>query len=586
MTFFNLLSLVGGLALFLFGMNAMGDGLAKLSGGKMEHLLEKLTTNKLKAVLLGAAVTAVIQSSSATTVMVVGFVNSGIMRLSQAVGIIFGANIGTTITSWILSLTGIESTSFFVQLFKPSSFSPILAIAGVVMLLFSKKDKKKDVGTIMVSFAILMFGMEMMSGAVAPLKDMPEFTQFFTMFSNPILGLIVGAVLTAIVQSSSASVGILQALCSTGAVTYASALPIILGQNIGTCVTAILSSIGASKNARRAALVHLYFNIIGTVFVMTVFYGLNAFVHFTFLGTAAGAMGIAVIHTVFNVVATAVLLPFSKALEKLATISVPDKKEQLVVQNDEFKLLDERFLEKPAFAVEQCIKTTVRMADLSQNAVDKAIGLLAGYNSETALEVEKMEELVDKYEDELGTYLVKLSTKALSQHDSETVSKLLHCIGDFERISDHALNLKEAAQEMNEKHIEFSKDARLELTVFVNAVRNILGSAVEAFDKEDKAMALTVEPLEDVIDNLNDQLKKRHINRLRNGQCTIELGFVLADITTNFERIADHCSNIAVCVLQMDSADMEVHDYVEKMKQDNPEYMELYNRYRKQYILP
>lgn len=586
MTFFNLLSLVGGLALFLFGMNAMGDGLAKLSGGKMEHLLEKLTTNKLKAVLLGAAVTAVIQSSSATTVMVVGFVNSGIMRLSQAVGIIFGANIGTTITSWILSLTGIESTSFFVQLFKPSSFSPILAIAGVVMLLFSKKDKKKDVGTIMVSFAILMFGMEMMSGAVAPLKDMPEFTQFFTMFSNPILGLIVGAVLTAIVQSSSASVGILQALCSTGAVTYASALPIILGQNIGTCVTAIISSIGASKNARRAALVHLYFNIIGTVFVMAVFYGLNAFVHFTFLGTAAGAMGIAVIHTVFNVVATAVLLPFSKALEKLATISVPDKKEQPVVQNDEFKLLDERFLEKPAFAVEQCIKTTVRMADLSQNAVDKAIGLLAGYNSETALEVEKMEELVDKYEDELGTYLVKLSTKALSQHDSETVSKLLHCIGDFERISDHALNLKEAAQEMNEKHIEFSKDARLELTVFVNAVRNILGSAVEAFDKEDKAMALTVEPLEDVIDNLNDQLKKRHINRLRNGQCTIELGFVLADITTNFERIADHCSNIAVCVLQMDSADMEVHDYVEKMKQDNPEYMELYNRYRKQYILP
>ena len=586
MTFFNLLSLVGGLALFLFGMNAMGDGLAKLSGGKMEHLLEKLTTNKLKAVLLGAAVTAVIQSSSATTVMVVGFVNSGIMRLSQAVGIIFGANIGTTITSWILSLTGIESTSFFVQLFKPSSFSPILAIAGVVMLLFSKKDKKKDVGTIMVSFAILMFGMEMMSGAVAPLKDMPEFTQFFTMFSNPILGLIVGAVLTAIVQSSSASVGILQALCSTGAVTYASALPIILGQNIGTCVTAIISSIGASKNARRAALVHLYFNIIGTVFVMAVFYGLNAFVHFTFLGTAAGAMGIAVIHPVFNVVATAVLLPFSEALEKLPTISVPDKKEQPVVQNDEFKLLDERFLEKPAFAVEQCIKTTVRMADLSQNAVDKAIGLLAGYNSETALEVEKMEELVDKYEDELGTYLVKLSTKALSQHDSETVSKLLHCIGDFERISDHALNLKEAAQEMNEKHIEFSKDARLELTVFVNAVRNILGSAVEAFDKEDKAMALTVEPLEDVIDNLNDQLKKRHINRLRNGQCTIELGFVLADITTNFERIADHCSNIAVCVLQMDSADMEVHDYVEKMKQDNPEYMELYNRYRKQYILP
>lgn len=586
MNFFNLLSLVGGLALFLFGMNAMGDGLAKLSGGKMEHLLEKLTTNKMKAVLLGAAVTAVIQSSSATTVMVVGFVNSGIMKLSQAVGIIFGANIGTTITSWILSLTGIESTSFFVQLFKPSSFSPILAIAGVVMLLFSKKDKKKDVGSIMVSFAILMFGMEMMSGAVAPLKDMPEFTQFFTMFSNPVLGLVVGAVLTAIVQSSSASVGILQALCSTGAVTYASALPIILGQNIGTCVTAIISSVGASKNAKRAALVHLYFNIIGTVFVMAVFYGLNAFLHFTFLGTAAGAMGIAVIHTVFNVVATAVLLPFSKVLEKLATISVPDKKEQPVVQNNEFKLLDERFLEKPAFAVEQCIKTTIQMADTSQKSVEMAVSLLADYDSGKAEKVAQMEDLVDRYEDELGTYLVKLSTKALSQHDSETISKLLHCIGDFERISDHALNLKEAAQEMNEKHIDFSKEARAELSVFVSAVRNILGTAVEAFDTEDKTKAMTVEPLEDVIDNLNDQLKKRHINRLRNGQCTIELGFVLADITTNFERIADHCSNIAVCVLQMDSADMEVHDYVEKMKKDNPEYSELYNSYRKQYILP
>ena len=586
MNFFNLLSLVGGLALFLFGMNAMGDGLAKLSGGKMEHLLEKLTTNKMKAVLLGAAVTAVIQSSSATTVMVVGFVNSGIMKLSQAVGIIFGANIGTTITSWILSLTGIESTSFFVQLFKPSSFSPILAIAGVVMLLFSKKDKKKDVGSIMVSFAILMFGMEMMSGAVAPLKDMPEFTQFFTMFSNPVLGLIVGAVLTAIVQSSSASVGILQALCSTGAVTYASALPIILGQNIGTCVTAIISSVGASKNAKRAALVHLYFNIIGTVFVMAVFYGLNAFLHFTFLGTAAGVMGIAVIHTVFNVVATAVLLPFSKVLEKLATISVPDKKEQPVVQNNEFKLLDERFLEKPAFAVEQCIKTTIQMADTSQKSVEMAVSLLSDYDSGKAEKVAQMEDLVDRYEDELGTYLVKLSTKALSQHDSETISKLLHCIGDFERISDHALNLKEAAQEMNEKHIDFSKEARAELSVFVSAVRNILGTAVEAFDTEDKTKAMTVEPLEDVIDNLNDQLKKRHINRLRNGQCTIELGFVLADITTNFERIADHCSNIAVCVLQMDSADMEVHDYVEKMKKDNPEYSELYNSYRKQYILP
>lgn len=585
MDFFNILSMLGGLALFLFGMNAMGDGLAKLSGGKMERVLEKLTTNRFKGVALGAGVTTVIQSSSATTVMVVGFVNSGIMKLSQAVGIIFGANIGTTITSWILSLTGIESSNFFVKMLKPSSFSPILAIIGVVMLLFSKKDKRKDIGTILISFAVLMFGMEMMSSAVAPLKDVPEFTKFFTMFSNPVLGLIVGAVLTAIIQSSSASVGILQALCSTGAINYASALPIILGQNIGTCVTALISGIGASKNAKRAAFVHLYFNIIGTVIFMAVFYGINAFVHFAFLDIAANKLGIAVVHTVFNVLATAVLLPFANGLEKLAIITVRDKKTDINEEN-EFKLLDERFLEKPAFAVEQCIKTTSNMADIVRGSIENAIALLTNYDEELAGKIVEAEDLVDRYEDELGTYLVKLSTKSISEQDSTIVSKLLHCIGDFERISDHALNLKEAAAEMQAKNLTFSKEAKAELSVLENAVKQVLSEAVESFENDDKMLALEVEPLEEVIDELKDELKIRHIGRLRAGQCTIELGFILSDITTNYERIADHCSNIAVCVLQFEDRDMEAHDYLGKMKADNEEFKQKYKRYKNLYILP
>ncbi len=585
MDFFNILSMLGGLALFLFGMNAMGDGLAKLSGGKMERVLEKLTTNRFKGVALGAGVTTVIQSSSATTVMVVGFVNSGIMKLSQAVGIIFGANIGTTITSWILSLTGIESSNFFVKMLKPSSFSPILAIIGVVMLLFSKRDKRKDIGTILISFAVLMFGMEMMSSAVAPLKDVPEFTKFFTMFSNPVLGLIVGAVLTAIIQSSSASVGILQALCSTGAINYASALPIILGQNIGTCVTALISGIGASKNAKRAAFVHLYFNIIGTVIFMAVFYGINAFVHFAFLDIAANKLGIAVVHTVFNVLATTVLLPFANGLEKLATITVRDKKTDIREEN-EFKLLDERFLEKPAFAVEQCIKTTSNMANIVRDSIENAIALLTNYDEELAGKIVEAEDLADRYEDELGTYLVKLSTKSISEQDSTIVSKLLHCIGDFERISDHALNLKEAAAEMQAKNLTFSKEAKAELSVLENAVKQVLSEAVESFDNDDKMLALEVEPLEEVIDELKDELKLRHIARLRAGQCTIELGFILSDITTNYERIADHCSNIAVCVLQFEDRDMEAHDYLGKMKADNEEFKQKYKRYKNLYILP
>lgn len=588
MDFFNVLSLLGGLALFLYGMNAMGDGLAKLSGGKMEKILEKLTTTKAKGVLLGAGVTTVIQSSSATTVMVVGFVNSGIMKLRQAVGIIFGANIGTTITAWILSLSGIQSDNFFIRLLKPSSFSPVLAVIGVALLLFSKKDKKKNIGSILVSFAVLMFGMEAMSGAVEGLKNVPEFTHLFTMFSNPLLGILVGAVLTGIIQSSSASVGILQALCVTGAINFSSAIPIILGQNIGTCVTALISSIGASKNAKRAAFVHLYFNIIGSALFMALFYGINAFAHFAFMDMAANEMGIAIVHTTFNVLATLVLLPFSDILVKLATLTVRDKKTGIEPEpvEEDFKLLDERFLEKPAFAVEQCIKTAANMADIVRKSVDDAISLFNNYDSAVAAAIADSESLVDRYEDELGTYLVKVSTKSISEHDSTVVSKLLHSIGDFERISDHALNLCHAASEMNSKKIDFSSEAHKELNIVQNAVKQVLAEAVDSFTSDDKTLAAEVEPLEEVIDDLQDDLKIRHIERLKNGQCTIELGFILSDIMTNYERIADHCSNIAVCVLQLEERDLEAHDYLIKMKTDNEDFKQKYKKYKNLYVLP
>ncbi len=585
MDFFNVLSLLGGLALFLFGMNSMGNGLAKLSGGKMERTLERLTTNRIKAVALGAGVTAVIQSSSATTVMVVGFVNSGIMKLSRAVGVILGANVGTTITSWILSLTGIDGGSFWIKMLKPSSFSPILAIIGIALLLFSKKDKKKDMGTIMVSFAILMYGMEMMSGAVEPLKDSPGFARLFTIFSNPVAGLAVGALLTAVLQSSSASVGILQALCQTGVITYSGALPIILGQNIGTCVTALISSVGTSRNAKRAAFVHLYFNLIGSAVFMAVFYGIGAFADFAFMERTAGELGIAVLHTGFNLFSTALLLPFANGLEKLACLTVRDKKTE-PGKETEFRLLDSRFLERPAFAVEMCVKEAANMARVSRDTFESALGLLENYNEADADAVAEGEALADRYEDELGSYLVNLSAKSISEHDSKTVSKLLHCIGDLERISDHALNIKEAAEEMNSKGIVFSKKAGAELSVYTRAVSDILSVSVEALVNDDKQAALRVEPLEEVIDRLNDELKLRHVARLQSGECTIELGFVLADVTTNCERIADHCSNIAVCVLQMDNRDFESHDYLGKMRSDNDDFKKRYNEYKELYILP
>ncbi len=585
MDFFNVLSLFGGLAFFLFGMNYMGDGLAKLTGGRMERTLERLTSGRIRAVALGAGVTAVIQSSSATTVMVVGFVNSGIMKLKQAVGVIFGANIGTTLTAWIFSLSGIDSGSFWIKMLKPSSFAPIVAAIGIILILFSKRDGKKDIGSIMVSFAVLMEGMEMMSGAVAPLKNSPEFAKLFTVFSNPVAGMLAGAFLAALLQSSSASVGILQALCSTGALAYSGVLPLILGQNIGTCVTALISSVGASKNAKRAAFVHLYFNIIGTAVFMAVFYGVNSFAHFAFLDEAAGELGIAIIHTLFNVFATALLLPFAGLLEKLACLTVREEKKP-AGDYAEFKLLDPRFLEKPSFALEQCIRTAENMAREVCVAAYEGIRLLTEYDKEKAGIVVKKEKLADRYEDELGSYLVKLNAKGLSGQDSKTVSKLLNCIGDLERISDHSLNLKEAAQEMHDKGLRFSARAAAELAVFTGAVKEILAITLQAFVNDDKREAALVEPLEEVIDMLNDELKLRHVDRLKNGECTIELGFVLSDVTTNYERIADHCSNIAVCVLQTGKGGFEAHGYLGKMKSDDEEFKLRYEEYKKKYVLP
>ena len=587
MDFFSILTMLGGLALFLYGMNAMGDGLAKVSGGKLERILEKLTSSPIKAVLLGCGVTAVIQSSSATTVMVVGFVNSGIMKLEQAVGVIMGANIGTTVTSWMLSLTGIESDNFFMQLLKPTSFSPILALIGVILIMFVKSEKKHDIGAIMLGFAILMFGMEMMSGAVEPLADVPEFTNILTMFSNPILGLIAGTVLTAVIQSSSASVGILQALCATGSVSFATALPIIMGQNIGTCVTAMISSIGAKKNAKRAALVHLYFNIIGTLVFVIAFYSINAVVHFSFLGHSANAAGIAVIHSVFNIVATVMLLPFRKGLVKLACLTMPDSEEDLALAAKDENVLDVRFLEKPAFAVQQAKHAAVDMAEVSRRAVFTAMDLLTDFNEEKADQVERYEQKVDHYEDEIGTYLMQISGGQISREDSQTVAMLLHSIGDFERISDHAMNLCEVARQMQKKEGKFSKKAVEELKIYTDAVREIIAMSYQAFEEEDLKKAEMVEPLEEVIDHIDKEEKKRHMKRLRKEKCTIELGFCLSDIAMNLERIADHCSNIAVYMIQINEDVLDTHEYLDQVKQeDNEDFDVMYNQYRKKYALP
>lgn len=591
MDIFGVLSLIGGLAVFLYGMELLGEGLTGASGGKLEKILEKLTSNPLKAVLLGAGVTAVIQSSSATTVMVVGFVNSGIMKLSQAVGVIMGANIGTTITSWILSLTGIESSNIFISLLKPTSFSPVLAAVGIVFLMFLKKDSLKNPGKIMIGFALLMYGMDAMSSSVAPLAEVPQFASILTAFSNPVLGMLAGMLFTAIIQSSSASVGILQALCSTGILSYATALPIIMGQNIGTCVTALLSSIGATKNGKRAAIIHLYFNVIGTVTFMIVFYALNAVIHFSFLNLTAQEFGIAVIHTAFNIITTAYLLPLRKVLEKLAyaTIKLDDDEKRIMDSRsgNEFALLDDRFLEAPSLAVEHCKQVINKMADISRESLFISMSLIGGYDEEQALRVGELETRADKYEDALGTYIMKISTKNLKKEDSEMLNVMLHCIGDFERISDYACNLCDSARELQQKNMQFSPKAETELDILSSAVREAVDISFDAFKSNNKNEADKVEPLEELIDTLAVELKARHIRRLREGKCTIELGFAHSDILNNLERVADHCSNIAVDVIQSDQLEFDAHEYLDRIKnKDNQQFARDYKTYKEKYRLP
>ncbi len=590
MDIFSVLTMVGGLALFLYGMDVLGDGLKKVSGGKLEIILEKLTSNKLMAILLGAGVTAVIQSSSATTVMVIGFVNSGIMKLSQAVGVILGANVGTTVTAWLLSLTGLEGSSLVLQLLKPSSFSPILAIVAVIILSMSKKGKHKDVATIMIGFAVLMIGMDTMSNAVKPLAEIPEFTNILLMFSNPVLGMLIGLVLTAIMQSSSASIGILQAMCVSGAVSYSTAIPIIMGQNIGDCVAALLSSASAGRMAKRAAFVNLYYKIIKAAVFMAVFYTLNAFLHFAFLGKPASALGVAVIHTAFNVVSVILIYPFTQVLEKLVYLTIPKSDAENQAQEAvgrEIQILDSRFLSRPGLALEHCKNAAIDMANLARESLFLSIQLLEAFDKKAADKVIELEELVDNYEDELGSYLVKLSSKHLTEKDSQEISVLLHSIGDFERISDHAINIMESAEEMHEKKLYFSRKAEEELKIFTEAIKDIVNTTVQVFQQEDLKLAAMVEPMEETVDNLNSEIKKRHVKRLRKGKCTIEMGFVLSDITTNYERVSDHCSNIALCLLQLNEENFGTHGFQDSMSvRDNAAFTAEVNRLKEHYQLP
>ena len=581
MTIFDFLTMLGGLALFLFGMNVMGEGLERAAGNQLKTILEKLTSSPIRGFFLGLAVTAVIQSSSATTVMVVGFVSSGVMTLYQAVGIIMGANVGTTVTAWILSLSGIEGSSIVLKLLKPSSFTPVLAVIGVVLYMFVNSGRKKDAGAILLGFATLMFGMDAMSGAVAGLKDVPAFTNILLMFSNPILGVLAGAALTAIIQSSSASVGILQALSSTGAVTFGSAIPIILGQNIGTTVTALLSSTGANKNARRAALIHLYFNVIGTVTFLILFYIIKAIVPMPFLDGPADEAGIATVHTLFNVVCTCAMLPFNKLLVKLACLTIKDEAEEPPIV-----LLDERLLVTPSIALEQCSKLTRAMASLSTTAVHRSLGLLTSYNNEDADLVRELEGKLDEYEDTLGTYLVKLSSKSLSMNDSREVSRLLHAIGDFERISDHAMSIQRSAGRLHEKGLTFSKDALNELDSLTAALRQVTLTTAYCFSDNDHKLARQVEPLEQVVDYLASNMKARHIARLKDGLCTVDQGMLFTDILADCRRVSDHCSNVAAALIELHHDSYDTHYYLGNVKENNAEFKELYESFLAQYPLP
>ena len=580
MDLFDVLNLIGGLCLFLFGMNVMGQALERRAGNRLRDLLGKLTTNKLAGLLTGLGVTAIIQSSSATTVMVVGFVNSGLMTLKQAINVIMGANIGTTVTAWILSLAGIDSGNFFVSLLKPSSFTPVLALVGIVFYMFSKNSRRQDTGLILLGFATLMFGMESMSDAVSGLREVPQFRQMMIAFQNPVLGVLAGAVLTAIIQSSSASVGILQALASTGQVSLGAAIPIIMGQNIGTCVTAMLSSVGTNKNARRAALVHLSFNVIGTAVWLVVFCLVRALFRPVLLDASASLFSIAVVHSAFNVLCTLLLLPMTGLLERLAHRLVPDGRTPDTVTE-----IDERLLATPPLALERCRAVAAEMAETSVAALKSSLACLLYYTPELAEEVREKEDKSDHYEDILSSYLVKLSSRKISESDSAEAAKLLKVIGDFERISDHAVNLVESAEEIKAKELEFTQAAKRELSVIISAVSEVLDLTQEAFEKDDAVLALRVEPLEQVIDDLKETLRTGHILRLQQGECSSVAGFVWSDILTNLERTSDHCSNVAGCIIDMSHHELHLHESQREFRNTSEDYRQNYLRYRNKYAL-
>ena len=582
MTIFNVFTLMGGIAMFLYGMDLMGKALEQTAGSKLQGILSTMTSSPIRGLLLGMAVTAVIQSSGATTVMAVGFVNSGLMELHQAISVIMGANVGTTVTGWLLSLSGLEGDSFLTQMMNPTAWSPILGFIGIWLYMIGK-DRKRGVGKILLGFSILMAGMNTMSHAMSPLADEPWFMDLFLSFKNPILGVIAGAVLTAVLQSSSASVGILQALTSTGAVTYSAAVPIIMGQNIGTTVTALISSAGANKNAKRTAFVHLYFNVIGTILFLCGFYGLNALISFAFFNETANTFGIAIVHTIFNVVTTAILLPFNRLLEKLAILTVPDSPSDTKQENT---LLDERLLTTPSVAVGRAMLTGGDMAEICRTALLQAMSTTRVWNDAIADEVIRKEDAVDHYEDVLGTYLVKLSAKHLSVEDNRSVNTLLHTIGDFERISDHAVNILSSAEEMEQKGLTFSGSALNELAILTSAIREILSLSLKSFSSQDVALAQQVEPLEQVIDTLKEQMRTRHILRMQQGHCSIEAGFVLSDLLTDLERTSDHCSNIAGCVIDARAHNLNLHETLRQVKTADGSFQQTYESYVEKYQLP
>ena len=583
MDIFTILSLIGGLVMFLYGMDLMGDSLKKLAGGKLESILSRLTATKWKGFLLGLIVTAIIQSSSATTVMLVGFVNSGIMKLGQTISIIMGANIGTTVTSWLLSTADIKGTAVLIKLFKPESFTPILAAIGLIMGMTAKDDRRRNTSTILIGFAILMFGMDMMSSSVEGLRDNATFTNLLTMFSNPIMGILVGTLFTSVIQSSSASVGVLQALSLSCIIPYSTAIPVILGQNIGTTITPIISAISGNTESKRVAFTCLYIKMIGVVIVVGVFYLLNYLIGFEFMSYRAGAFQIAVIHTLFNIISTVILLPFSQMFEKLAVLTVKNKKEEYEL--DAFAALDERFLAMPSFAVEKCKELVFEMANIAVDSFRKATLLLDNFDNDTFKEVEALESSIDKYEDKTSTYLVKIAATRMSSKDSKAVTELFHCIGDIERISDHALNIAEAAKEISDKGITFSEKATDDIKIITAAVAEILDLAITAFVNENLEKAKCVEPLEQVIDRLKRVIKNGHISRLRQGDCTMELGFILSDLLTNYERISDHCSNIAVCFIEIAHDSFETHEYLNQVKTGGEEFTQMYDAYNQKYYI-